>query len=163
MATVAPTQLEFYDTPSGKLVKAMAVELSPGVHTIVDPNIIPPDALPQYGMCRFVRQPNGDYRAIAVTHGALVKLTTDIGTRLGFRSEGKGIYESIKRLCWAGFIRHKRLTHDSYYLDLHSLYKFLRRTENPGFWSKERIARYLDARDGPLPDPDNEYWNPEKL
>jgi hypothetical protein len=43
---------------------------------------------------------------------------------------------------------------------MHSLYAFLRKIKNPGWWTKERKARYRDARDGILPDPDTKVWPP---
>lgn len=163
MSQTAAEQLEFWDVASGQLVRTMAVELSPGLHVVTEPNLVPEDALPKWGIAEFVRNPDNSYKLVARTNGNQIKLTMDIGQQLGIRGPGRSIYETIKRLCWAGFIRHRQWTKDSYYLDLHSLYKFMRRIENPGFWTPERVARLRDAREGPLPDPDNEHWNPEKL
>ncbi len=165
MATPTPEheQLDFFDICTGELVRTMAVELSPGVHQILQPDLVSPDVLPRWGTCEYVKRPDGSFIAIARTHGSLLKLTTGIGQQLGVKgAAGKSIYETIKRCCWAGFIKHKRWP-DAYYIDMHSLFKFLKRIENPGFWTPERIDRLRDARDGPMPDPDNEYFKPEKL
>ena len=59
---------------------------------------------------------------------------------------------------WAGFIRAKTMP-DACYVDLHSLFAFLKKIEHPGFWTSERRKRYNETRDS-RPEAD-EAWPPK--
>lgn len=154
-----PVQLEFYDVASGLLIKAWAVEVAPGVHRILEPNIIPPDAMPRHGIFQLVKRPDGTMDPVAITHGTKIKLTTNIGKKLGIcGDDGHNIYRTLKRLFYAGFITGEMISADCYYLDLHSLFKYFRAVRNPGWWTKARVEHYKEHSDGPLEDPSGEYW-----
>lgn len=155
-----PEQLEFFQFGTDQLISTTAVEIAPGVHRLLEPNLVPPDAFPRYGICEFVRRPDGSFIAIARTHGQLIKLTENIGQELGVKNkDSEGFYKFLKRAIWAGFVTAV-CQPDAYYIDQHSLFAFLRKIRNPGFWTPERKARYRAARDGIKPDPDEKSWPP---
>ena len=144
----AAEQLEFFDVGSGELIRTQAVEMAPGVHVILEPELVPADKFPKFGTCEFVRKPDNTFVAIARTHGQLMKLTKGIGRELGCKDkDSKAMYTFIKRCVWAGFITAVNQP-DACYLDLHSLFAFLRRVRNPGFWTPARRDLYNKARYG---------------
>lgn len=155
----AAEQLEFFDVGSGELIRTQAVEMAPGVHMILEPNLVPADSFPQYGTCQFVRRPDGSFTAVAKTHGQQIKLTKQIGRELGCKDkDSKAMYTFLRRCIWAGFIRAKTMP-DACYVNLHSLFSFLKKIEHPGFWTSARRKRYNEARDS-RPDAD-EAWPPK--
>ena len=79
----AMEQLEFLDVASGAVISTMAVELAPGVHRIMEPNLVPPDTFPRHGICKYVRRPDGLFESVAMTQGRMHKLTENIGHELG--------------------------------------------------------------------------------
>lgn len=152
-------QLEFFDVGSGELIRTQAVEMAPGVHMILEPNLVPADSFPQFGTCQFVRRPDGSFVAVAKTHGQQIKLTKQIGRELGCKDkDSKAMYTFVRRCIWAGFIRAKTMP-DACYVDLHSLFAFLKKIEHPGFWTSERRKRYNETRDS-RPEAD-EAWPPK--
>lgn len=154
-------QLEFFDAGADVRVSTMAVEIAPGVHKLLEPNLVPPDTLPTYGICKFIREPGStnSFAAVAITQGKKHKLTRNIGAELGCTDkDSNAYYRYIKRLIWAGFVEAE-IQPDATYVDLHSLFTFLRKTRHPGFWTKARAERLRSARDGYRPDAD-EKWPP---
>lgn len=141
-------QLEFFDLLSRKpQVVPDAVRIGPDLYV----GAIPAEILPTVGFASLVKMPDGTMQPVVKTLRPYQKLTEDIGRRLNILcgdKDSRAVYFTIKRLIWSGMVKHKRLG-SSYLLDLDSFWRFWSACGKPGFWNKERVARYKAARYGP--------------
>lgn len=109
---------------------------------------IPPAAVPRFALCRLERQQDGSYRPeILDDWGQHVRLTVDLGDRLGFQGLS---YQTIKRLIIGGWVQGANPSPGCWYVNLDSLVAHLARTARgdagESWWTREREAAWVAAR-----------------
>ncbi|MGI5868669.1 MAG: hypothetical protein ACOX9C_04385 [Kiritimatiellia bacterium] len=99
-------------------------------------------AVPQYVLCRWAKQPEGTYRPVPFPH-RLIRMTPETTAMLGFRSGHRNVrYDTLLRLARAGFIEAFRVSPNCWMLDLDSWFAHLSACmEDPEFWEPGGPAR----------------------
>lgn len=101
------------------------------------------DHAPHYGLIRLRRDPEGTLTPMLSTWKAGVRLTADLGERLGIGLSHRHFTILIR----AGFIRAKRPAPRTTIIDLESLHQHLLACEDPDFWNEENLNRWKLAED----------------
>jgi hypothetical protein len=139
-------KLKFRDTLTDTVkVYDNMTEIAPGFWV----GDIPPPDIPPVGFVAWAPAPGqpGLYRPAVRTFQPRIRLTKDIGTKLGVHlPDGDGgsraVYDTIRRLIMAGFIRAGQMGPGGVELDIQSFWSHYQLTQRPGFWTPERRRQY---------------------
>lgn len=124
-------------------------EIAPGVFV----GGISDECIPRVGFFALKKAGDGTFVPVFLSFAPSIRLTKDIGKRLGIAPEEDGgdgspesVYYTIKRLIHAGLVQAKQLTRNTYRLDLASFWRFWAACGEAGYWTEERQRRFREAR-----------------
>ncbi len=136
MSEETPTLIRVTD---GQPAATRLAQLAPGCYV---PRVIEPADVPRYGIFRLMRQTDGSYVPILKHWGQWRRLDESLWKDLGIADLKK---RTLYRLFNAGFIRHSRPSPNVILVDLGSLVDHLAATEDPEFWTPERVSQLQNA------------------
>ena len=121
--------------------KPAMVRVAPGKHGWI-PADWAKDAIPQYVLCRWSKQPDGSYAPVPFPY-RMVRMTPETTAMLGFTSGNRTVrYDTLLRLGNAGFIQIVRVSPNCWLIDLDSWFRHLADCmDDPEFWDNEGEAR----------------------
>lgn len=105
---------------------------------------VPRECLNSYGLVRLARQPDGRQMPELKTWQQWVRLTDDLPERLGLDMDS----DTLRVLCYAGFVKASRPSPFVTLLDVQSLLDHLEATTGDNaatWWTEERRIQYRQA------------------
>lgn len=130
----------------GAEAEEIEVEIRPGASV----KVMAPAGVPKFAVMAITTNPvTGKHQLVPFTWNQHVTMHPDLGKQLGIPIPKSTFY----RLLYAGFIDYSQVTPQRLQVDLLSLLKHLKRTRHvpgrPSWWTRERIARWMDSKAGP--------------
>lgn len=117
-------------------------EIAPGVWA----GDIPEADIPMVGFHSWQRLADGTFLPVIRTHQARMKLTYDIGRRIGLHmpdaADTRAFYDTMRRLVRGGFVAAGQPSPNTIEIDMNSFWAHYQRTRKPGYWTPERRAKY---------------------
>jgi hypothetical protein len=129
------------DPPDAPKYVMVDCEIAPG-QTIRTK--VPRECLTAYGLVRLNKQPNGNRVPDLKTWQQYVRLTDDLPSRLGLDIDS----DTLRVLCYAGFVKASRPTPFVTLVDVQSLLDHIEATSGDNaaaWWTEERRIQYRTA------------------
>ncbi|MDR2463578.1 MAG: hypothetical protein LBD30_07345 [Verrucomicrobiales bacterium] len=113
------------------------VEIAPSIKV----ESLPRGVVPRYGITQLMRETDGRYLPVLCLLEGNIRLTVDIGKRLGVDIS----YQTIHRLILGGFVEGRYLAPNTCLLNLGSFWRHYQATLDPEFWTPANLARYREG------------------